>query len=81
MLSFLVLPLVVLITFLALNYVVTKAALIAILFTLVVYTINQQSLEFLARIGMTFKRVAVRDLKCLIPELIRNRGGFTHGEP
>jgi TRAP transporter 4TM/12TM fusion protein len=51
----LVLPIVVLVAFLILDYTVTRAALMAILSTLVVYVIDRRSLQFFKGITTAFK--------------------------
>ncbi len=59
--SYKILPVVVLITFLALDYTVTKAALVAILSTLVVFLFDRKSVEFFASVG-TESKMGPRDL-------------------
>lgn len=54
--SHMVLPIVVLITFLALGYTVTKAALMSIISTLVVFVLDRRTLDALGRIIKGFSR-------------------------
>ena len=51
-----ILPVVVLVTFLALDYTVTKAAMMALFSTLVVFLVDRQSLDFFVSIGVGFKK-------------------------
>ena len=51
-----IMPVVVLITFLAMDYTVTKAALMALFSTLVVFLVDRQSLDFFVSVGAGFKK-------------------------
>jgi TRAP transporter 4TM/12TM fusion protein len=78
-----ILPVVVLITFLVLDYTVTKAALMALFSTLVVFLVDRQSLDFFVSVGLGFKK-GPRDLfnalkKGLVSALVGLGGALDQG--
>jgi TRAP transporter 4TM/12TM fusion protein len=78
-----ILPVVVLITFLVLDYTVTKAALMALFSTLVVFLVDRQSLDFFVSVGVGFKK-GPRDLfnalkKGLVSALVGLGGALDQG--